>query len=317
MKRALLSFTVLSFLVPHFAEAWNDKTHIAIAYLAYKSLNKNARDRVDEILVLHPLYKQWTKGAKVGQAGLYAFMHAATWPDCIQTPNCPGYVLDGTQDGRVPTSDQEEWQNIGYSDKLMHKYWHFLQRPLVADGISAGDVPQPNLETQLQILVEGLNSNEFDPLKSFDLVWVENLVGELHQPLNCVSRFSAQHPHGDRNGLDVKVRDAGGAQNLHEYWDKVLGSEEGLEPAIKEARAMADLKNQVGFWTAVDIDGWINESVEVAKKRVYTEAVTSQENSGNPVVLDAAYRKAAVQAALQQAALAGNRLALLLNKNLK
>jgi hypothetical protein len=96
----------------------------------------------------------------------------------------------------VPTAAQEDWQNVGFSDRLMHKYWHFIQTPYVAEGQAAGEIQRPNLETQLQILADALNSNADDSLKAYDLAWVENLIADLHQPLNCISRFSAQHPKG-------------------------------------------------------------------------------------------------------------------------
>ncbi len=308
-------FILLIFFVPSLANAWNNKAHTAIAYLAYKRLDRHARDRVDEILVLHPLYSQWTKGAKLGQAGLLAFMHAATWPDCIQTPACPGYVEDGTDGGMVPTAGQEEWQNVGFSDRLMHKYWHFIALPFPENA--GTPAPRPNLETQFQIITDTLNSNTEDPLKSYDLAWIENLVAEAHQPLNCVSRFSPEHPQGDHNGRDVKVREGDATESLHEYWDNLLGTEEDLESATKEGKALTGVQDPNGLWESVDVDQWVGESVALAKELVYTPDVISEENQGKVVVLSAAYRKAATQAALKQAVLAGNRLALVLNKNLQ
>lgn len=315
VRRTVLIITLLGFVFLNMAEAWDDKTHIAIAYIAYRKLNRHTRDRLDEILVLHPLYAQWTKGAKLGQAGLLAFVNAATWPNCIQTTKCPGYTEDGTENGFLPTAGQEEWQNIGFADKLMHKYWHFIQRP-DGNGLPTGEIPQPNIETQLQILTDALNSNAIDALKAYDVAWVANLIGELHQPLNCISRFSAQHPNGDLNGREVKVQDTA-ADNLHGYWDDLLGAEQDLESAMKEAKTLASMQDENGLWDAVDFEKWINESFEVAKKSVYTPSVTSQEAAGNAVVLDAAYRKNAIDVAVRQVTLAGNRLASLLNKNLK
>lgn len=317
MRRAFSAIILIALLFPGFAEAWNDKTHIAIAYIAYHRLNHHTRDRVNEILVLHPLYSQWTKGAKLGQAGFLAFMQAATWPDCIQTPKCPGYREDGTEGGLIPTSDQQEWQNIGFADMLMHKYWHFIQVPYVMEGQPAEQVPRPNVETQLQIMADALRSNAGDALKSYDLAWVENLVGDVHQPLNCVSRYSAEHPNGDRNGRDVKVREAAPADNLHDYWDNLLGTEEDLESAMREGKTLAGTQEQEGWWDAEDIDKWVDESVELAKKSVYTPSVLSEDSSGKAVVLDAAYHKTAVIIAEKQTFIAGSRLASFLDENLR
>lgn len=318
-RSGLCALVAISLLFPKFAEGWNGKTHMAIAYIAYRRLNKQTRDRVDELLVFHPLYSQWTKGAKTGQAGLIAFLHAATWPDCIQnSAECPGYSADGSDNGFQPEVGQESWQNIGYSDRLMHKYWHIIQIPYGAAGEGTEQAPSPNLKTQLKILMDALNSNAEDALKSYDLVWVENLIGELHQPLNCVSRFSAQHPEGDHNGRDVRVTDGGANTNLHVYWDGLLGSEEDIQSAIKEAKALAAVATGNAWWDdEIDIDKWLSDSVQLAKSSVYTVAVTSADSSGKSFVPDEAYRQAALQIAMKQAALAGNRLATVLNKNLQ
>lgn len=313
----LCGLIVLSLLFPSFAEAWNEQTHMVIAYVAYRRLSRHTRDRVDEVLVLHPLYSQWTKGAKTGQAGLIAFLHAAAWPDCIQNSlECPGYVADGSDHGLEPSVGQESWQNIGFSDRLMHRYWHFIQMPYAAETESSGRVPSPNISTQLKILMDSLNSNAGDALKSYDLAWVENLIGELHQPLNCVSRFSAKHPNGDQNARDVRVEMSGSSANLHAYWDNLLAAEEDIQSAIKQGKTLAAVGTGDVWWDdEIDIDKWINDSVELAKKSIYTTAVISADDSGKTFVPDDAYRQAAIQIATKQAVLAGNRLATVLNKD--
>lgn len=309
---------LLTLMLPGVGDAWNDKTHMAIAYIAYRNLNRHVKERIDEILVLHPSYRQWTQAARLGQAGLYAFVHAATWPDCIQdAAKCPGFVADGSDGGMTPPVSQSAWQNIGYSDKFMHKYWHFILLPYAAENEPTQDAPRPNLETQLQLLTETLNSNAEDILKSYDLVWIENLVGELHQPLNCISRFSAQHPAGDRNGREVKLCKAPCDTNLHDYWDNLVGTGDDFESAIKEGKSLAGIQDPTGWFDSVDIHEWIGESVEVAKNAVYTEAIIAEDSAGDLTEPDETYRKAAAHAAVNQLVLAGHRLAALLNNNLR
>ena len=36
-----------------------------------------------------------------------------------------------------------------------------------------------------------------DDVKSYDMVWLLHLVGDVHQPLHATSRFSAASPQGD------------------------------------------------------------------------------------------------------------------------
>ena len=35
-----------------------------------------------------------------------------------------------------------------------------------------------------------------DSVKSYDLVWLEHLVGDVHQPFHCTTRVSAGSPKG-------------------------------------------------------------------------------------------------------------------------
>lgn len=318
LRRSVVLLILLSLIFPSVGNAWNDQTHMAIAYIAYRKLSRHTRERVDEVLVLHPLYKEWTKGAKLGRAGLYAFIHAATWPDCIQnSAKCPGYIADGTDDGMTPAVSQEAWQNIGFSDKFMHKYWHFVRQPYAAENESTQEAQRPNLETQLQLLIATLNSNAADALKAYDLAWVENLVGELHQPLNCISRFSARHPAGDQNGREVELCKAPCSENLHEYWDNLLGTEDDFGSGMQEGKSFVGIQDENGWSDTVDVDKWVNESFELAKNVVYSPAILSKDSAGDATEPDEAYHKAAVHAAVNQVVLAGHRLAALLNSNLR
>ena len=217
----------------------------------------------------------------------------------------------------VPPVSQEAWQNVGYSDRSMHKYWHFIQQPYAAENQVTKEAQKPNIETQLQLLTEALNSNADDVLKSYDLAWVENLVGELHQPLNCISRFSAQHPAGDRNGREVKLCRAPCDNNLHDYWDNLLGTQDDFDSGMKEGKSLVGIQNTTWWFDSLDIHKWVNDSTEVAKNTVYSPAITAADSSGNPTAPDETYRKVAVQTAVNQVVLAGHRLADLLNKNFK
>lgn len=317
LRRTFVLLLLISLVFPNVGDAWNDKTHMAIAYIAYKNLNHHAKERVDELVTLHPLYKQWTKNAKLSQVGLYAFVQAATWPDCIQnSAKCAGYVADGTNDGMTPPVSQEAWQNIGYSDKFMHKYWHFIRQPYTTENQAVQDAPRPNLETQLQLLTDTLNSNADDALKSYDLVWVENLVGELHQPLNCISRFSAQHPGGDQNGREVKLCKAPCEENLHDYWDNLLGTDNDFESGMREGKSLGGMQDET-WYEPVDINKWIEDSIELAKKIIYSPEIIAADSTADAVEPSETYHKAAVHTAMTQVALAGHRLAALLNRNLK
>src|SRR5262245_29429117 len=51
--------------------------------------------------------------------------------------------------------------------------------------------------------------------------WILHLIGDVHQPLHVVQRFTKDN--GDRGGNLVRLV---GNSNLHSYWDSRLGSGE-------------------------------------------------------------------------------------------
>jgi hypothetical protein len=110
--------------------AWFNGGHMVVAYIAYQNLTPQTKARVDALLKLNKMYAAWTKGVTAKQKGLTAFVHAATWADCIKQTACaPVAPSDG---GDVPPGHQSDARNIGYSDMLMHKYWHFINLPFSA-----------------------------------------------------------------------------------------------------------------------------------------------------------------------------------------
>jgi hypothetical protein len=55
-------------------------------------------------------------------------------------------------------------------------------------------------------------------LKSYDLVWLMHLVGDLHQPLHCTARFAKTQKQGD-GGNGAKVCATSCRDSLHTFWD--------------------------------------------------------------------------------------------------
>jgi hypothetical protein len=110
-------------------------------------------------------------------------------PDCIKGNQCPGYTSDGPNGGNTPPNDPSASQNIGYADHLMHKYWHFIDIPFAKKGMLAAPAPSPNAVTQILLFRAALASKVSDDIKSYDMVWLEHLVGDIHQPLHAIQRY--------------------------------------------------------------------------------------------------------------------------------
>ena len=304
------------------AQAWNGAGHMTVAYIAYNNLNANTRARVDALLQLNPMSKQWIAGVPDNQKGLAGFLHAAEWPDCIKSPKeCPGKYTDsdGLQGGDVPKNLPQAAQNIGYADLFMHKYWHFYDSPYSPNGVPTKDPSTPNAATQIPIFVNALSSNASDDVKSYDLAWLEHLIGDVHQPLHLVSRFTINFPGGDHGGNEVKFcSSVNCSENLHSYWDDLLGENKDLATISRLGNNLFK-KGSPQRASETSVTVWIAESLALAKQYVYASPISNEDDPKNKVSPkpDKPYRSNAVSVAESQILLAGYRLAETLNRNLQ
>ena len=115
------------------------------------------------------------------------------------------------------------------------------------------------------------------------------------------------------NGIEVSVALANGEHrrsNLHAFWDNILGAS-GLEGSALAARAEA-LRHAAPrpSWSAAeatDFAGWRAEAFALA-----ADAYAPAESGGTPLQLSLSYRTQSLRVAERQLALAGYRLALLI-----
>ena len=47
-------------------------------------------------------------------------------------------------------------------------------------------------------------------------------MGDTHQPLHCVTRYTESNPNGDYGGNIFFIKNIDGLNNLHSLWDSVL-----------------------------------------------------------------------------------------------
>jgi hypothetical protein len=137
------------------------------------------------------------------------------------------------------------------------------------------------------------------------LKWLVHFVGDLHQPLHAIDEA--------RGGNDIKLAVFGSPKcgdydcNLHWAWDTLLlehtgYSEEEYVGRLNTLIAQKHLENQAGG-TPVD---WANESHLQARQIM----------EAKPAAVDDAYYQANIELVNQKLALAGLRLATLLNNTL-
>jgi S1/P1 nuclease len=161
-----------------------------------------------------------------------------------------------------------------------------------------------------------LKSNASAPLKSYDLVWVLHLVGDVHQPLPAVTHISAAVPEGDDGGNAVKLSCHDCAPNLHTYWDDLSGSAHTIRAAIGPVIEAAKTLPKTDPTLAAKLDErvWIAESVQAAQETAYQPPIT---DGAGPFALTSKCEEVADKLATERVALAAARLARLLNRELK
>lgn len=308
---------VLCLLIFHStSHAWWDTGHMAVAWVAYQKLTPEKKARVAKLLAKNPYFKKkWAamipSGTPADQRNLMMFMIAATWPDEIKGDNA--YVSDGPDNGDRPPAGPSASQNKGYSDHARHKYWHFTDTPFTRDGTALPPIPDPNAGTQIEKFRQTLASKKSDKLKSYDLVWLLHLVGDVHQPLHSATRVSAGDLQGDAGGNFVKL--ASPNRELHAFWDGLPGSGSqaaAISPAITYAQGLAPADPVLA--QKANASDWIAESFQLAKDSVYIDPILTGDG---PFSINDVYAEQARKAAAVRVALAGERLANLINNNLK
>lgn len=309
-------------LLPTPLLAWGGIGHMTVAYVAYQRLTPAAKARVRDLLKLNPDFANWEKQIPPGTSpedhDRMIFMIASTWADDIKGES--QYSDDGTDGGNTPGGDSST-QNVGYSDHLRHKYWHFVDVAFSPDQTPLPPTPAPNAQTQIIAFRAVLKSSQPDELKSYDLAWLLHLVGDVHQPLHATARVTKDHPKGDAGGNFVKLfGDA--ASNLHSYWDDLPGADckfcNDKIQCANRAIVLGRILPQAPVKAARNTDTatWIRESFDYARTNIYREpiGVGDQLSTIEP---GSQYEIQANKLARTRIVLAGARLAEVINAELK
>jgi S1/P1 Nuclease len=306
MRRSILLATAAAVLfMPRLLTAWNATGHRTIADIAWQHMTPTARARAVELLMHGPPLADL--GSLRPSAGTDAerdralFMNAATWPDLIRDRNMPWHV---------------------YS----HPTWHYADFYWDVQNGQPHDIPgtgpdSSNAGERIIAFRSALaDPNVPDTTKAVDLAWILHLVGDIHQPLHASSRVTAQEPlpSGDKGGNDFMLGDE--HHRLHAFWDDILDESIARAPgedSIAYASRLATIITERHPVSAVQAQAdsmrvatWEHESL-VTAQRVADTGVT-EGAAPSP-----AYQAAALAASENRIALAGYRLAALLNAVLK
>ena len=304
MFRKLLSLVGATFLAAGPGLAWNRAGHMITGAIAYDELMRAAPASVARVVAIlrhHPQYEsRWTPqtaGLSPQDQDRLLFMLAARWPDDIRG--------DAAFD---------------------HPAWHYIDYPYTPPGqpasVAAPDPPEENIISAFERNVAVVQSAATDAEKAVGLCWIFHLLGDSHQPLHSASLFTTQFPKGDQGGnlFFVRPNQAGAAtENLHAYWDNILGRDDQYEPVRKQAEAIetSHPRTSLNELAEPHFETWVRrESFDLAVSAAYLRGklkVSTDKNKGTPLPRN--YHGSAKRIGERRVALAGYRLADFLRTN--
>jgi hypothetical protein len=268
------------------ASAWERVGHMVVDAIAWEHLSERARARAVEILRGAPA------DADLALPGLGArelFLRSGYWPDVVRDEAWPA---------RKEKYDRPTWHYVNH-------FWREDGTPLPEKGLNG------ELVERLEALAHGVPD-------ALELAWLAHLVGDIHQPLHSSARVTSLEPEGDRGGNDFGLDDPESWGNLHAYWDSIprrarrkRHSESFSAWIDRIARELSTLHPRSSLASAVsegDFESWSKAGAEIARKRLYPSQLARDARPPRQ------YRDEAQQIADRQLALAGYRLAALVNE---
>jgi hypothetical protein len=309
LRRAAASLFLFALGFDAPAEAWDSGGHEIVAVIAYDQLNAKAREAVDR---LAPQMQNPDR--------IYDAITISCWMDDLK-------------------------KNPAMPDHGKFLSWHYIDIPIDArdpmpsfepgtDNDVHGNAVQA-LKRAMVVLKGGTDPYVKDPAMALALI--EHLVGDLHQPLHCATKYFFSHGvlRDDKGGNEESVVNgpADPKFNLHAFWDSAwrasfdpASGDVVLDPEFqvggtRERQSLRTLAEAIehqplpaGADIETNFDDWARESNAVARDFVYPE-ITATDNR-KYCRLSSGYVDRARDIARQRLELAGYRLATLLNETL-
>jgi hypothetical protein len=295
------------------ARAWDDTGHQVVAAIAWTQLDKPVQEKIDRLFP--PSMK--SREHIIFTAGKRAPTKEDPYPHTVYNHVTIANWMDDLRDNSY--------------DKQLGE-WHYVDRPYF-DGIPP-KLAVPGSPNAREKLIEMINT--LQKLRHFDkadkdhaddkakaayaVAVLYHLVGDVHQPLHCVSRYSPGFEDGDRGGNDFRIG-PDGKEKLHSYWDAAAGLFDFVKlgrdfESAEYQQQLADcVKRVLDRWDAAkhpewknyNPEEWVEEGFQLAKEQVY-QGIKPKEKPSE------AYVKKAQQLAAERIATAGYRLAAVLNQ---
>jgi hypothetical protein len=293
-RAALLLALGVSVLAPTRALGWDALGHKVVARIAWDGMTPQAREAAVALLRQAPPLSDLNAP---GLSDREEFLYAATWPDVVKSN-----------------------ANAARREAYNHSNWHFINwfwesgpdgRTRERTDFAPADTNAVERLAAMSAVLR--DASQPDSARAIALAWVLHLGGDIVQPLHTSAHITATEPEGDQGGNLYRLN---GRNNLHSYWDGLLGSNnpwrpgdrseedyiEGIAERIESREPYARLRTSL---QPGDFMAWARRSYMIAQKVPYTTP-RGQEPS-------AAYRERAYRAVQPEVARAGYRLAEMLN----
>jgi hypothetical protein len=290
------------------AHAWDEVGHKVVARIAWDHMTPRAREQAVALLMAAPedagiraLMPQDARPLADRQRDL--FVNTSVWADLIRSRTHPG--------SRYAHSD---WHYVNF-------FWE--QRTPGGRVIDRPDVPRAGeLLNRLAVYGASLgNASLPQAERAVDLAWTLHLVGDGHQPMHNSARITPQDTAGDRGANSFLLGGLYPFNNLHAYWDSLVGfsvpwtaadrtEEDYVGSVARRIVAEYPQRRFAGRLLPGAFEEWSREGMRIAQRVGYPVWLERGERA--PL----RYRSVAWDAAEPRVAIAGYRLADLLNRTL-
>jgi hypothetical protein len=321
------------------ARAWIDSGHKIVSMIAWEELTPKTRAAVLDILKAHPRYEKdllanAPEDATGDELDRHVFASAAIWPDLVRLQSHPMRAA----------YNHPAWHYIDIPIVIDNQ-------PVPAHSASTEPGPHNIVEALRKVTSDVVDANVSPADKAIALCWVVHLVGDIHEPLHAATLYSPQFPKGDQGGnLALVLRDPpyrDSSMKLHLLWDELPGTFKSEDLDSYVANGLRDDKRfsrdaMTQELSVTDFSAWADESHALALKYAYLDGTLKtasapppprDDQPGSAAPADAppppqrellgsrakvpgvppGYLQKSEQVAMRQVALAGHRLAELLN----
>ena len=295
MKAKMFFIAVLLAITTPASQAWDESGHLLIDTIAARKLRPEVIKKIDALLPL--LDTRFNNGRP------YTLITAGLWLD--------------------------DMRGLGKANPWSR--WHYIDVPCEGDNFV--EPPPPHALWALDQATEVLRSKTAAPkARAEALAQIMHLVGDIHQPLHVADRDD-KGGNGVPIALPVEPHHSP-PSNLHAFWDAACGydAREGqitdFCPRLHRSDPMPITGVPIGKDLALLADtmktpsapasehpwrAWACETHAIACESAWPKEWLAG-NKKDPVQLTPAFVHASHEIALRQVALAGERLAALLNE---